>query len=59
MSEGETQHGAPPGGYVKVGTGDELRKVELDVMIPKIVKERAMKLCGEYVQGKHELTRGW
>ena len=53
MSEGETQDGSSPGGHVKMGIGDELRKVELDVMIPKIVKERAMKLCGEYVQGEH------
>ena len=36
-----------------VGTRDSegLRRVEKDVLISKKVKEKAMKLCGNYVQG--------
>ena len=36
---------------IKVGEGNELRKVEKDVLIPKIMKEKAMQRCSEYVQG--------
>ena len=39
------------GGIVKIGKGEELRHVERDVIIPKIMKEHAMKLCSEYVKG--------
>ena len=45
------------GGYVKLGKGEELRHVERDVIIPKIMKENAMRLCSEYVQGwEHPLV---
>ena len=37
---------------VKVGDGDDLRKVEKDVLVPKIMKQRAMERCSEYVKGK-------
>lgn len=52
MAEEERSGAAPSSvGIVKVGKGDELRHVERDVIIPKIMKQRAMKLCNEYVQG--------
>ena len=31
---------------------DGLRTVERDVLIPKMMRERAMQLCGEYVRGE-------
>ena len=36
---------------VKIGTGDEMRKVERDIMVPKVMKERSMEICNEYVEG--------
>ena len=41
---------------IKVGEGNELRKVEKDVLIPKIMKEKAMERCSEYVQGTDSNT---
>ena len=37
-----------------IGKGDEegLRHVEKDVLIPKKMKAKAMKLCRDYVKGK-------
>lgn len=37
-----------------IGKGDEegLRHVEKDVLIPKKMKAKAMKLCQDYVKGK-------
>lgn len=59
MSEpGESDVGPSPGGIVKLGEGDELRHVERDVIIPKIMKARAMKLCSEYVQGSWYTASG-
>lgn len=42
---------------IKVGEGNELRKVEKDVLIPKIMKEKAMQRCSEYVQGTDSNTQ--
>lgn len=36
---------------VKMGEGSELRKVEKDVLIPKIMKKHAMERCSDYVKG--------
>lgn len=40
-----------------IGKGDEegLRHVEKDVLIPKKMKAKAMKLCQDYVKGKYSL----
>jgi hypothetical protein len=38
--------------YIKVAEGDDLRKVERDVLIPKIMKERAMERCSQYKRGQ-------
>ena len=37
-----------------LGTGDSegLRHVERDVLIPKKMREKAMKLCADYVKGQ-------
>ena len=40
---------------VKVGEGSELRKVEEDVLVPRIMKRRAMEKCSEYVKGLQEI----
>ena len=36
---------------VKVGDGREMRKVEEDVLVPKIMKKHAMERCSEHVKG--------
>ena len=36
---------------IKVGEGDDLRKVEKDVLVPKIMKEKSMERCREFVKG--------
>ena len=36
---------------IKVGEGDDLRKVEKDVLVPKIMKEKSMDRCREFVKG--------
>ncbi len=36
---------------VKVGEGSDLRKVEEDVLIPRIMKKHAMERCSEHVKG--------
>ncbi len=40
---------------VKVGDGRDLRKVEEDVLVPKIMKKHAMERCSEYVKGLQEI----
>ena len=36
---------------IKVGEGKDLRKVEEDVLIPRIMKKHAMERCSEHVKG--------
>ena len=38
---------------IKVAEGEDLRKVERDVLIPKIMKNRAMERCSDYVKGEN------
>ena len=44
-------------GYIKIAEGNELRKVERDVLVPKIMKERAMEKCSDYVKGRERERR--
>lgn len=37
---------------VKYPKGDDLRLVEKDVLVPKIMREKAMKRCSADVKGK-------
>lgn len=50
MAEEGVKKGA---GMVKYPVGDDLRKVEMNVLIPKIMKERAKERCSHYVKGRY------
>ena len=56
MSEKEAR------GFVKVPQGSDLRRVEKDALVGRIMQKRAKELCSEYVKRKlrslriHECT---
>ena len=50
-SEGEKEGGDGFNAIVKYPEGDDLRLVEKDVLVPKIMRKKAMERCSAEVKG--------